>query len=173
MTPSRPSGRTNEGGSCAWRPGSPPTGWTWWRSASPRLRPSSAGCGAPPEPVDQPGNRRRIRISRCQQPRCQCRRRSGAWSGTTTTWKVPAVIALSQPGQAYSLRAEWGCTGVTVTSKFPQRINSTPEDRPGDDGGRDGECRHDEKNVEERTLMFPKRIEPHIPDTVTGSPLDR
>lgn len=58
------------------------------------------------------------------------------------------MIALSQPGQAYSLRAEWGCTGVTVTSKFPQRINSASEDRPGDDGSGNGEGGHDEKHVE-------------------------
>ncbi len=64
-----------------------------WRSA-----PTESRCAGyvTSRPTERPCRRR---ISRCQHPRCQWRRRSGVSSGTTTRWYVPGGIERSHPGQ--------------------------------------------------------------------------
>lgn len=44
---------------------------------------------------------------------CQCRRRSGALSGTTTACPVPRWISWLHPGQMYCLWASKGCTRLS------------------------------------------------------------
>ena len=84
---------------------------TWWAScpdgSSGSRAPSEPVCSAPafPATLHRVGRVHRVgsgSVQRrpSQQPRCQWRRRSGAVTGTTTTWPRPAGMSRLQPGQA-------------------------------------------------------------------------
>lgn len=105
-------------------------------------------------PAARPRRRRR---SLCQQPWCQCRRRSGSCSGTTTRWKVPGRMMPVHPGHTYSLRAACGWTVETVTSSS----TSTTEEGPRHHCGCGDEGQHHHGDVERRLRLRAEGVEAH------------